>query len=80
MLLDIFILILASSYMETVGYILVGFGVAVVAFVAIFLIVRWYVERKKHRAMAQKDLIERSFISQDGSVCYDVMTTHFLLR
>lgn len=55
--------------METLGYVLLGFGVAVTMFIIIFLIVRWYVERKKHRALAQKDLIERSFVSGDGSVC-----------
>lgn len=55
--------------MEAPGYILIGLGVAIVLFVIIFLTVRWYVERKKLKALAKKDLIERSFISPQTSVC-----------
>jgi hypothetical protein len=55
--------------MDMPGYILIGFGVAIVLFVIIFLTVRWYVERKKLKALAKKDLIERSFISPQTSVC-----------
>ena len=54
--------------METAGFILIGLGVAIVVFIAIFLIARWYIERKKQRAIAHKDLVERSFTSQQGSV------------
>ena len=57
--------------MDTAGYILIGLGAGLLVIVAIILVVRWYIERKKQRAIAHKDLVERSFVSQQGSVCHE---------
>lgn len=60
--------------MNTSGIILICLGIAVVLLGIIFLIARWYVERKRQKALARKSLIERSFASP--SVCDLFCYTH----
>lgn len=58
--------------MNTSGIVLICLGIAVVLLGIIFLIARWYVERKRQKALARKSLIERSFASPSvcESFCY----------
>jgi hypothetical protein len=54
--------------METSTIILIGVASAFLVFLAIFMVISWYTEKKKKKALAQKDLIERSFMSPNASV------------
>lgn len=54
--------------METSTLILIVVASGIVVFLGIFMVIRWYSEKKKKKALAQKDLIERSFMSPNASV------------
>ena len=54
--------------MDTSIIILIAAGGSVVLLLALFLIARWYSERKRTKALAHKDIVERSFVGSSVTV------------
>jgi len=44
-------------------------GSVLVVVLVVFLIARWYAEKKRRKALVHQDIVERSFIASSSIVC-----------
>jgi hypothetical protein len=55
--------------MDTALIAIIVSGSVILVVLVIFLIARWYAEKKRQKALVHQDLVEKSFTSASQRVC-----------